>query len=236
MHRAGVVASCIALLVKSVLAAPGDGLVVTGELVNVRAGPSMEYRVSLQVQRNQRALELAREGEWVQVKLAGRGEEGWIHQSLLEVISRAQPAAAPATREASAARPEAAGSTGEPAPPSAQESGLPALPSIDVARREVSSESEALARFRANVDDLNARAQALAGVELFTGAEPAGSGTVQVLVTEAWHLVPEAGQESYTNALFDHWRAVAGGPEPLRLQVVDPSGTVITEKSGPASP
>jgi hypothetical protein len=196
----------------------------------------MEYRVRLQVQRHQRALELAREGAWVRVELAGRGEEGWIHQSLLEVVSRAQPAAAPATREASAARPEGARSPGEPARPSAQESGLPALPSIDGARPEASSESEALARFRANVDDLNARARALAGVELFTGAEPAGSGTVQVLVTEAWHLVPEAGQESYTNALFDHWRAVAGGPEPLRLQVLDPSGAVVIEKSGPASP
>jgi hypothetical protein len=86
------------------------------------------------------------------------------------------------------------------------------------------------------VDELNARAQALAGVELFTGAEPAGSGAVQVLVTEAWHLVPEAGQESYTNALFDHWRAVAGGPEPLRVQVVDPSGAVMIEKSGAAGP
>ena len=233
MHRAGVVGSCIALFAKSVLAAPGDGLVVTGDLVNVRAGPSMESRVSLQVQRHQRALELERDREWVRVELAGQGEQGWIHQSLLEVISRAQPAAAPATREASAARPEAARSTGEPARTSAQEPGP--VPSVDGARPEAFSESEALARFRANVDDLNARAQALAGVELFTGAEPGGSGTVQVLVTEAWHLVPEAGQESYTNALFDHWRAVADGPEPLRLQVVDPSGTVVIEKSGPGS-
>jgi hypothetical protein len=233
MHRATVLGSCIVLLARMTLAAPGDGLVVASDAVNVRAGPGMEYRVRLQVQRHQRALELARDGEWVRVELAGRGEEGWIHQSLLEVISRAQPAAAPATREAP---PETARNIDEPARSSAQEPGPSALPPIDGARPEASSESEALARFRANVDDLNARALALAGVELFSGAEPAGSGTVQVLVTEAWHLVPEAGQESYTNALFGHWQAVAGGPEPLRLQVVDRSGTVIIEKSGPASP
>ena len=219
MHRAGVVGSCIALLVKSVLAAPGDGLVVIGDFVNVRAGPSMEYRVSL-----------------VRVELAGRGEEGWIHQSLLEVISRAQPAAAPATPAASAAGPEAARSPGQPALSSAQQPGSSALPSVDGAGPQALSEREALARFRANVDDLNARAQALVGVDLFTGAEPAGGGTVQVLVTDAWDLVPEAGQESYANALLDHWRLAAGLREPLRLQVIDPSGTVVVEKSSPASP
>ena len=92
------------------------------------------------------------------------------------------------------------------------------------------------AAFRGDVSELNARAVAVAGVELFTGAEAADGGTVQVMVTQAWDLVPEAGQRSYTNALFDHWRAAAGGAEPLRLQVVDPSGAVVSEKSGPALP
>jgi Bacterial SH3 domain len=233
MHRTAVVGSCVALLAKSVVAAPGDSLVVTGDLVNVRAGPAMDDRVNLQVRRDQRALELAREGEWVRVKLAGRGEEGWIHRSLLEVISRARPVAEKGVREASSARPEAARGMGEPSRPSAPEL---ASPPADGAAPAASSESEALASFRAQVDDLNARARALAEVELFAGAEPAGRGTVRVLVTETWRLVPEAGQESYTNALFDHWRAVADGAAPLRLQVVDPSGAVVTEKSGPASP
>ena len=94
-------------------------------------------------------------------------------------------------------------------------------------------ESEALTRFRSNVDVLNARAQALAGVELFTGVEPVESGTVRVLVTEAWDMVPEAGQRSYTNALFDRWQAAAGALGSLRLQVVDPRGAVVSEKSGP---
>jgi hypothetical protein len=231
MAWAAVVGSCIALLVKLALAAPGDGLVVTGDRVNVRAGPGTEYRVRLQVFRQEPAMELAREGEWVQVELSGRGQEGWIHHSLLQAAADSQPAPAPAT-----AMPETARSTGELALPSGHGPERSVLPSIDRTKPEPAAESDALARFRSNVDELNARARALAGVELFTGAEPAGSGTVQVLVTDAWHLVPEAGQESYANVLFDHWRAVAGGPEPLRLQVIDPSGTVVSEKSGPARP
>lgn len=231
MHRAAVVGSCIALVAKLALAAPGDALVVSGELVNVRAGPGMEYRVRLQVQRDQAAVELAREGEWVQLKLTDAAAEGWIHQSLLEAATGDRPTDASATRAAPAS-PETARS-GEPALPSAQGPGRAALPSIDAALAEPASESEALARFRSSLDELNARAQALAGVELFTGAEPAGSGTVQVVVTEAWNLVPEAGQESYANALFGHWQAVADRAEPLRLQLVDPSGKVVSEKSGP---
>jgi Bacterial SH3 domain len=232
MHRAAVVGSCIALLAKVALAAPGDALVVSGELVNMRAGPGMDYRVRLQVQRDQPAVELARDGEWVQLKLTDAAAEGWVHQSLLEAATGDHPADAPAARAAPAS-PETARSGGELALRSVQSPEPLALPSTDAALAEPASESEALARFRGSVDEFNARAQALAGVELFTGAEPAGSGTVQVRVTEAWDLVPEAGQESYANALFGHWQAVADGTAPLRLRLVDPSGKVVSEKSGP---
>ena len=232
MHRAAVVGSCIALLAKLALAAPGDQLVVSGDVVNVRAGPGTEYRVLLQVYQNQRAAELAREGEWVQVELTDPIAQGWIHRSLLESARRAQPPGAAATGEATAT-PETAGSAGEPASPSAPTADPAPPPATDTARAEPVAESEALARFRGNVEEINARAQALAGVELFIGAEQVGSGAVQVLVTEAWHLVPQGGQESYTNALFGHWQAVADGSEPLRLQVIDPSGRVVGEKSRP---
>ena len=234
MYRAAVAGSCMALLAQFALAAPGDRLVVSGDVVNVRAGPGTEYRVELQVHRNQPALELARDGEWIQVELTDRTAQGWIHRSLLDVIARAQPGASPGT-EAPAPGSPTAGSTGEPASP-APGPELSARPALAATEPEPAGESEALARFRSNVDELNARAEALAGVELFSGAEAAGGGTVQVLVTDAWDLVPEAGQESYTNALFGHWQAVAGGPDPLRLQLVDPSGTVVGEKSGPARP
>ena len=48
-------------------------------------------------------------------------------------------------------------------------------------------------------------------------------------------LVPPAGRTSYTNALFDRWRAAAGGSGRLRVEVVDPSGAVVSEKSGPGT-
>lgn len=215
MHRAAVVGSCIALVAELALAAPGDELVVSGDVVNVRAGPGMAYPARLQVDRNQLAVELAREGEWVQVELSDPAAKGWIHQSLLEVSSPAQPAAERAT--------------GEPALPSVRTS----QPPTDTAAAEATDASEALTRFRSSVSTLNERALAAAGVELFAGVEPSDDGTVRVLVTDAWNMVPEAGQRSYTNVLFGSWRAAAGSAGALRVQVVDPSGRVVSEKSEP---
>jgi hypothetical protein len=93
--------------------------------------------------------------------------------------------------------------------------------------------ANALTRFRATVTQLNDRALAAAGVDLFTGAETAGDGTVQVTATEAWGVVPEGGQQSFMNTLFGRWQEAAGPGQPLRLQIVDETGQVLSERSGP---
>jgi hypothetical protein len=194
----------MALFATAAVAAPGDPLVVTSDVVNVRAGPGTDNPVLFHVARAQQVVELTRSGNWVQVQIPDEAADGWIHQSLLQAVEPAQPA------------PDATAAT--------------------VGSRSAPSEAEALALFRSNVTELNARAVAVAGVELFAGAEPANGGTIRVMVTETWDLIPEAGQKSYTNALFEQWRAAAGGDDPLRVQVVDPDGTVVREKSGPTTP
>ena len=40
-------------------------------------------------------------------------------------------------------------------------------------------------------------------------------------------MVPEGGQQSYMNTLFDRWQAAAGTAGRLRLQVVDETGQVL---------
>ena len=216
MRWVSVLASLVVLLGTSAVAAPGDPLVVAGDNVRVRAGPGSDERILFQVDRDQAAVEVTRDGEWVQVDLPGRDARAWIHGSLLE------PAAAAAATEAPAAD---MGSTagqplGEPEPSAA----MAAVPP---------EEAEALARFRNSVRELDSRARAVAGVQLFPEVEGKGEGTVQVATTEAWSEIPDAGQESYLNALFDRWLLARGAGEPLRLQIVDPAGEVIMEKSGP---
>ncbi|MGH6919920.1 MAG: hypothetical protein ACREJ0_19710, partial [Geminicoccaceae bacterium] len=94
-------------------------------------------------------------------------------------------------------------------------------------------EGSPLIRFRDEVEYFNERAVAVAGVDLFTGVEPLGEGGVQVVTTEAWATMSEPGQQSYLNALFGRWRAAAGAGQPLRLEIIDPSGALMMEKSGP---
>ena len=94
-------------------------------------------------------------------------------------------------------------------------------------------EPASVTRFRDSVQYLNERALAAAGINLFTDVRAAGGGAVQVLATETWSMVPEGGQESYMNTLFSSWSAAVGGNQPLTLQIVDPSGQIVMERSGP---
>lgn len=198
------------LSVGTALAATGDALIVTGDRVNVRFGPGTDAGIKMRVHRNQQVTELERQGEWVRAEIAGTGgEEGWIHGSLLEARQgRAAPAPEPPS-EVAARAPEAA----EPA------AGRP----LDLA---------GLDQFRESVEYLNSRAQAVAGVELFTGVEAASEDVVQVTATEAWASIPPAGQQSYLNTLVDRWAAAKGG-SPASVQIVDAGGDVVMEKSGP---
>jgi hypothetical protein len=205
MRIASLASGLLVLLGGLAQAAEGDGLVVTGEGVNVREGPQSGATVMLQVHRHEPAVELAREGEWVRVRLPDQDTEGWIHGSLL----------APADGAAPATGAEPAGIGASTAPTGAQ-----------------TVAAASLERFRESVDYLNTRALAAAGVDLFTEVRMAGAGVAQITATDAWGVVPEGGRQSYLNALYDRWLATVGSPLD-RLQIVDESGQVLSERSGP---
>ncbi len=85
----GAAAGLAALLSAGVAtAAPGDVHRVTGERVNLRAGPSDDTNVRGQVVRGDELLELTREGDWVGVRVVDTGVEGWIYDGLTEIAVR----------------------------------------------------------------------------------------------------------------------------------------------------
>lgn len=104
---------------------------------------------------------------------------------------------------------------------------------VEPAAAPLAGDLAGLAQFRESVSYLNSRAVAVGGVDLFTGVEPLGGGTVQVATTDAWTTVPPAGQESYVNTLVDRWAAARGGEGPARVQVVNPRGAVVMERTRP---
>jgi SH3-like domain-containing protein len=87
-------------------AASGDALVVLKDRVNLRAEPSTSGAVVDVLALDQRLVELAREGEWVQVRLVGGGgAEGWVHASLIgsdQGAIEAEAVAEPAAPDANA--------------------------------------------------------------------------------------------------------------------------------------
>ena len=101
MRSARALGSAMALLATAAVAAPGDPLVVTSDVVNVRAGPGTDNPVLFHVTRDQQVVELTRTGNWVQVQIPDEAADGWIHQSLLAVTRagaaarRPRPPAAP---------------------------------------------------------------------------------------------------------------------------------------------
>lgn len=66
-----------------VAANPGDTHTVTGERVNLRAGPSDNASIRSTVRRGDELLELRQDGNWTGVRNMRTGEEGWVFTDLL---------------------------------------------------------------------------------------------------------------------------------------------------------
>ncbi|MCC2662931.1 MAG: Bacterial domain [Geminicoccaceae bacterium] len=248
MRFVNLAGSAMMLFGSVALAAEGDPLRVSGDGVNVRARPESGAPILRQVNREEPVIELGRAGDWFEVRLPDRDTRGWIHGSLLTTVE-GQPVAAaaatppaapvapsPAPQVAPRAVPEVAAAPPAPvatAPQGGASAGQDQPGAAPMAAAGDAATADALTRFRATVTQLNDRAVAAAGVDLFTGAEAAGDGTVQVTATEAWGVVPEGGQQSFMNTLFGRWQEAAGPGRRLRLQIVDESGQVLSERSGP---
>jgi hypothetical protein len=245
--------ACTMALSGPALGAAGDVLIVTADRVNVRSRPSTEREVRMQVSRNQRLVEIERQGDWVHAEISGTGgADGWIHASLVAPPSD-QAAATPAARrervaEGGSPPPTEAGpgAVAGAAPPvrpleDATDAAQPAAPAgagtpgIESIAPGATAEFEAvdLQRFRDSVAYLNSRSQVVAGVDLFTEVEPLGGGAVQVGATDAWADVPPAGQRSYAGALLERWAAATGRADRLTVQIVDQGGQVLMEESTP---
>jgi uncharacterized protein YraI len=115
MRHMALPLACCLLLSGPAQGAAGDVLMVTGDNVNVRTGPGVDHAVSRQVDRDQRVIEIARDGDWVRAEIEGAtGAEGWIHGSLLALAEPVQPQAAeppaPPPAEEAAVTPRAEGS------------------------------------------------------------------------------------------------------------------------------
>ena len=227
------------------LAAEGDVWSIEGQNVNVRSGPSTNTDVLMTINAGERIVEIAAKGEWFFVEFPERNQQGWVYGPLLvkpgaaaeatEAAPEEAPALVPVQEEAvdvAAAEPAGAAEAAAAPAPTIEIDDEPAEPAAQTAAVSVDEEPAAVKSFRETVAELNDRAVSVAGINLFSDVRSTGGGGVQVLATETWASVPEAGQSSYMNALFDRWQSMANGLGPLSLQIVDPNGQVMMERTG----
>jgi len=76
------------------LALPGDVLVVTGDRVNLRDGPSTAGAVVGRLARGEVVIERERSEAWIRVDLGGGHQGGWAHGSYLRPLGLQEPSAA----------------------------------------------------------------------------------------------------------------------------------------------
>ena len=234
------------------LAAEGDVWAIEGQNVNVRSGPSTNTDILMTINAGEQIVEIASKGDWYFVEFPNRNQQGWIYGPLLvkpgaiaetaEAAPKEAPALVPVQEEPAdtaaaispqeEAEPEKPVSTAEVAPAPTVENDDRPKPATQAVAVSVDEEPAAVKSFRETVAELNDRAVSVAGINLFNDVRSTGGGSVQVLATETWASVPEAGQSSYMNALFDRWQSMANGLGPLSLQIVDPNGQVMMERSG----
>lgn len=217
-------------------AAEGDLWSVDRQNINIRSGPSTNTEVLMTINPGETIVEIAAKGDWFFVEFPDHNKRGWIFGELLTSpqASRAAAASAPAPQAPVVESTEQPIITEAPAPAVTANTQTATQPDAvtEAAAVPVNNEPAAVKSFRDTVSELNDRAVSVAGIELFNDVRSTGGGGVQVLATETWARVPEAGQSSYMNALFDRWQSVANGLGPLSLQIVDPNGQVMMERSG----
>jgi hypothetical protein len=81
-------AAVTAVAASAAVAAPGDVYKVTGERVNLRAGPSDQSAVRSQVLQGDDLIELTQQGRWLGVRHARTGDEGWVYGDLVRRVSQ----------------------------------------------------------------------------------------------------------------------------------------------------
>ncbi|MEZ5932470.1 MAG: SH3 domain-containing protein [Alphaproteobacteria bacterium] len=214
-------------------AAEGDLWAVQRQGINVRSGPSTNTDVLMTIGPGDRIVEVAAKGDWFFVEFPDHGARGWVYRPLLvrpdAVAVAAAPQAAPSPAPAATSR--SIETTEAAATPPTDVAAEPAA-ATQTAAVDADGEPAAVKSFRETVAELNDRAVSVAGIHLFRDVRSTGGGAIQVLATDTWATVPEAGQSSYMNALFDRWQSMATGLGPLSLQIVDPSGQVMMERTG----
>lgn len=82
--RRTIVVVCL-IAMQSSLAEPGDELIISSEIVNLRSAPSTQAEVPIKLTKNKKVIEIQRQGDWVEVETNRQDvKTGWLYKTLVK--------------------------------------------------------------------------------------------------------------------------------------------------------
>ena len=70
--------------ITSSFADTGDELIITGDIVNLRTGPSSYTEAPIKLSQGRKVIEIQRNGDWVEIETHRNDiKTGWVHESLV---------------------------------------------------------------------------------------------------------------------------------------------------------
>ncbi|MFT5396484.1 MAG: hypothetical protein ACI85N_001683 [Gammaproteobacteria bacterium] len=88
-----LVIACGSGSISSSHAATGDQLIITGNIVNLRAAPSTDAASPIKLLKDRKVIEIQRQGDWVEVKTNREDiKSGWIYKTLITKLKKKESA------------------------------------------------------------------------------------------------------------------------------------------------
>jgi len=85
--------ACGSVTISNSQAAAGDKLIITGNIVNLRAAPSTDAASPIKLLKDRKVIEIQRQGDWVEIKTNREDiKTGWIYKTLVKKLKKKESA------------------------------------------------------------------------------------------------------------------------------------------------
>ena len=207
--------------VVNVHAEPGDVLIVTGWVVNMRAGPSMDNDILVQVKKGQRLVEIRRQGNWIEAETGlADTSSAWIYVSLVEVdreeeqeevAEEAEDVVDEDNRQNDVAK-------------TATEETTVAIAHEDARQDNAAKVESSFDLFRRDFAELNKRIKTRRGKTYFSNPQYKGKGVIEVTATEEWLGFSAKERNVDLSDIFEIWSTAMGDKGSITVFIVDRRG------------
>lgn len=180
-------------------AEPGDELVVTGSIVNLRTAASTASEAALKLLQGRKVIEIQRLDDWVEIE-TGRSDirTGWLHQSLVAKASEVDLSIFEKTE--------------------------PEEVKLTIAEQMAKSDINRFEHFMQRFNDRNEVTIKQGGIIYFSDAKQNDDNAIKVIATEAWLTAEIEERQNTLSEVFKLWSDVVPVGSSITMKVFDEQG------------